>query len=456
MLRLTRLIFVIVLIVIATVPTAGADRAQAVLPGDFMGMVVRDPHYEWNTNPAYPNDVNRTFYDTMGVKLQAAGVKWVRIEMRAEENIPYNPADPLQGLNLKQYDYFINVVAPTHGLKVIVLLATQLVKNPAYIDPEQIEVSNDEVPNCQLFRYGCGTNTYMRIWLDHAFAIADRYQNRVAAYEVMNEENRYLNGGGRGISPGVMARLMTKFYRVFKVTGPRNPSPSGPIYQGFPAWRSDVKVILGGIHPDTCIDCNPPGQPPMTDRQYLYGIYGSTAFQEFKVSYGRFPLDGVAYHPYPMEIHGDLLPEEAALKNLYRVPDRLVQIHQIMTIFGDTTNKIWVTEIGTTASPFDAYSQSVQAEFLHSLYWLLWQQRDFIATVLWFKYEDFAVVEGTQNWGVVRILPGTPPVDCPTCDVYDVSGTVQVYKQSYLTYQQIALQGKGMDTFRLMLPIVRR
>ena len=75
---------------------------------------------------------------------EAAGVKWVRFEFRAEDGFAYDPDNPLSGLRLEQYDYFVRQVAPRHGLKIIGLLATNLVRNPGYRDPEEIERRTSE------------------------------------------------------------------------------------------------------------------------------------------------------------------------------------------------------------------------------------------------------------------------------------------------------------------------
>ena len=59
-----------------------------VAPGSFMGMVVRDPYYEWQTNSGDPSGSNRAFLEAMGANLQAAGVKRVRIEMFGRGMLP--------------------------------------------------------------------------------------------------------------------------------------------------------------------------------------------------------------------------------------------------------------------------------------------------------------------------------------------------------------------------------
>lgn len=445
----------------AVAPAAEAVDTPALttaeLPGDFMGMVVRDPHYEWQTNASYPG-VNEAFYETMGLYLQQAGVKWVRIEFFAEET------GPLAGsVDTAKYSYFVNTVAPKYGFKVIGLLATPLVRNTSgqYLDPELIEagLSNSTcAPNGNAYGF---TNQYMCIWLNNAFKVAKAFPYNpatgagVAAYEVLNEENRYLNGGGKGLAPTAVATLLTKFYRVFKSGGPDG---------SLGAWRNDVAILLGGLHPDRCDDCAAGG---FNDRQYLDAIYKSGAFQSYRqTNSGRNPLDGVGYHPYPMEMRSGLVPEPTGAVDLFRIPQRIRQIRQVMVNNGDTNNKIWITEIGDRGAPADLDNQQRQAEFMHSVYWMLWQQREYIQTVLWFKYEDFAVpadpsATGPENWGVVRLTPRPANQPCPqqlpperqTCE-YEQTGVVQTFKQSYTAFKAMATTGEGLQTYQTFLPVL--
>lgn len=460
-------------------PVAQAQKpvgtpAQAELPGEFMGMVVRDPHYEWNTNPAYAG-TNKAFYEAMGANLQLAGVKWVRIEFFAEEAAPTNGATDMRGrVDLAKYDYFINTVAPKYGFKVIGLLATPLVrqrpagdpafypddpKDPtdtygpgAYIKPEDIE--DGLTIKHPTYDY---VNPYMRLWLDNAFDVARRFPYNattgagVAAFEVLNEENRYLNGGGKGMNPLRVADMLTKFYRIYKNV----QCPGGQIGGDCSA----TKILLGGLHPDRCDDCKTTTTPNgMTDRQYLDTIYKSAAFQGYRSANARYPVDGIGYHPYPMEIKNELLPEISGINELNRVPQRMRDIRAVMNANGDSANKIWVTEVGDRGAPADVDNQRRQSDFMRSIYYMLWQERAYVQTVLWFKYEDFAVPSnpnavGSENWGVVRLVPRTPTADCPTCE-YDPNGSVQVYKESYTTFLQMATTGEGLQVMsRLYMPI---
>lgn len=445
------------------------------LPGDFMGMVVRDPHYEWNTNPGFVG-TNQQFYDTLGQNLKAAGVKWVRIEFFAEEAIPAEGQTDRRGkVHAAKYSYFVNTIAPKYGFKVIALLATPLVRQRpddatirfpgttyapgAYISPEAIEAPLTVNGGSA---YGF-VNPYMHIWLDNAVSIARAFPYNgstgagIAAFEVLNEENRYLNGGGRGLKPESVATLLTKFYRTFKNV----ECPAGRV--GLDC--ASVNILLGGLHPDRCDDCEI-GQ--RTDRQYLDAIYKSAAFKSYfdNPSYRRLPLDGVAYHPYPLEMRSGLTPEPTGATDLFRIPQRINDIRQVMLNNGDTANQIWITEIGDRGNPNDADNQARQAQFLHTIYWMLWQQRASIKTVLWFKYEDFAVpadptVGGPENWGLVRLAPRPTSQNCPqqvpveqqTCE-YEMTGTVQVFKQAYTIYKAMADTGAGLQTYRFYMPVV--
>ncbi|HEX6292386.1 MAG TPA: hypothetical protein VFZ66_24585 [Herpetosiphonaceae bacterium] len=452
------LLLIVLLTSLASSPAVRAEDPPAQPLGNMMGMVVRDPHYEWNTNPNYPNDVNRAFYDAMGLKLAEAGVKWARIEIFAADSGPNAGR-----VDVEKYRYFINEVAPRHGIKVLALLATPLVRqrpegspirfpgdeypSGEYIPPERIEdpLTIDAGP---AYRY---VNPYMHIWLDNAFQVAKAFPYNkttgagIAAYEVLNEENRYLNGGGKGMSPVSVATLLTKFHRVFKQLG----GPDGSLGP----WRNDVKIILGGLHPDRCDDCGTGG---MNDRQYLDALYKTSAFQGNRNTYGSYPLDGVGYHPYPMEMRSGLVPEPTGSLDLFRVPTRMDAMRAIMVQNGDTANKFWITEVGDRGAPItvdpEGDNEQRQAQFMRTIYWFLWRDRAFVENVFWFKYEDFAVPSnqaavGPENWGVVRLKPGTTTE-------YDNSGAIDRVKLSFATYKDMAFN--GLREYQTYLPLSQK
>lgn len=484
--RFPMLCLVVALLLLPTLPAAAGPSAATTTTGplgEFMGMVVRDPHYEWKTNVAFPDGANRAFFDALGRNLEAAGVRWVRIEFFAEEFAEGNGVDLRGRVNVEKYAYFINEVAPRHNLKVLALLATPLVRQrPAgdalrfpdpeyeageYINPERIE----DPLTINTADYGY-VNAYMRLWLDNAFTIATsfpyvqradgRWQG-IAAYEVLNEQNRYLGGGGRGLAPLAVATLQTKFYRTFKIN-------RGPSWSRFGAWVENVRIITGGLHPDRCDDC--PNR--MTDRQYLDALYKTSAFQDFRRQQGRYPFDGVGYHPYAAEMRNALVPEETAYPDLYRVPPRMQELRQVMLANNDAATKIWITEIGDRGAPvLPEYPSTAtridnerrQADFLRAMYWIMWQNRDYVERVFWFKYEDFAVPAdptqtGPENWGIVRLRPRDAADSCPqpypperrTCE-YAVDGAVWRYKEAFRAYQDIARNGLTIHSTYLPLSV---
>ncbi len=126
-----------------------------------------------------------------------------------------------------------------------------------------------------------------------------------------------------------------------------------------------------------------------------------------------------------------------------------------MLVNGDAGNKLWVTEVGERGAPRSVDppgdNEAFQANFLRTIYSMLWRYRDVVETVLWFKYEDFAVPNpaanpgvawyGPENWGVVRIEPRCVSAFCD----YDLNGVVRDYKQSFMAYQSLAKSGMRRD-----------
>jgi hypothetical protein len=435
----------------AALPAAGAPRpggAQAGVPAaldrDFMGMAIRDPWYEFNTNPSYPNAANQDFQEQMGIHLEDAGVRWVRLEI----HIPAGASPEQASAEIEKNSYFIETVAPEHHFKVLALLGFNLLRGA---DPHRL--NND--PFYQSPRFGGGVNGYMDTWLTYALMLADRYGDHIAAYEVLNEENR-LPPAGDAISPQIMGRLVTKFYRFCR--GIEVPA-------GEPAHGCDnAQIILGGIHPRGSSDPAHPNTIVMTDAQYLQAIYSDqTSFVAFRDAHGFYPVDGIAYHPYPAEI--------ALSPNNVLVDRGLQRMRQALAV--DPCKQFWITEVGYNVD-FDpdgprgrkpSQTEEGQALFMQDVYTTLAQrticgnQRE-IANVFWFKYEDFPPAEiiydshgnpitYPQKWGIVRIpmLPGSCEGGC-----YDPSGVPVLYRQSFWTYRQLA----GLPVYRTYLAQVFR
>ena len=456
--RLTAIVLVLLSLATA-IPALGAPRdeapiaAQAAAPGatnpDLMGMVIRDPWYDFGTMPGQPNQPNRLFQDTMGANLANIGVRWVRLDF----HIPggYSLSDAQVDAEIAKNDYFINEVAPRYGLKVLVLLSFDIVQD---INPRDLN-SGTAIQND---RFGGGVNIYMHTWLTRALQIADRYRGNVAGYEVLNEENRLPQFGGRGpagddIKPAIMARLQTKFYRFCKNIDPINENHG---------CDTSTKIILGGIHPRGTLDAKAPN---LTDAQYLQAIYGDpTSFVAFKNQYGFYPVDGIGYHPYPEEIR--LSPNDAYVnKGILRMRAVLDGV--------DPSQQFWITEIGYNVgfdpdgskNPMPIQTEAGQAAFMNDVYTSLAQRalpngQPEIASIFWFKYEDFPPASGpsAQHWGVLQILftegGAVNGSACPGGACYDAYGQPTFVRQSYMMYRALAGLPGIVYTHAQYLPIV--
>ena len=118
---------------VTTMPAAAQiapPQAPVTLPPDFMGMVIRDPWFDFDTNPAFPGQPNKTFQDRMGTALAQMGVRWVRLDFRIAAPLDADPPLPPDFIEqeIAKNDYFINDVAPRHGFKVLGLLSFDLIQ----------------------------------------------------------------------------------------------------------------------------------------------------------------------------------------------------------------------------------------------------------------------------------------------------------------------------------------
>ena len=438
---------------------ATPSQAPGLINPELMGMVIRDPYYEFNSLPGTlgPNTVAQ---EEMARNLAQIGVRWVRLEFLADGDT----------LDFSKYDYFIGTLAPRYGLKVLLLLHTNIVSGSPY-------ALNTDQPYTDPV-YGGGATEYMRRWLDSALAIAAHYDGsstagRVHAFEILNEINRI--GDGTNLPPGVMyagldparvARMQAKFYRICKNTD------GSQLLNGQPYARcpTDTAIIIGGLHPKgTSARRDDPKQPETflyKDEEYLEAMYKS-AFMDFR-NYagnqepwrGRWPTDGIGFHPYPEEISS----RDAFSSPLTRVLDRLNQVRIRMNSMDPPAYEpFWITEIGFNVGFYKVRgptAPTLQADFMRAVYTSMAARAD-VANVFWFKYEDFppaAPQPGVdpQQWGVVsiRFVEGGNVNERPCAGgaCYDPSGKPSIFRPAYLAYRELA----GLPIQRVYLPIGRK
>jgi hypothetical protein len=463
------MLLALALVALPAPPPASAEKFNVpatAAPGaanpEFMGMAIRDPYYDFATNPDFPGQANQTFQDTMGRMLQQAGVRWVRLEFLA---------DPDGHVNFDKYDYFIGTVAPKYDLKVLGVLATNIIRTWVRIGDKDVFypiLLNAESDSNTDPRYGSAVNQYMVEWLDEGLSIAARYDGsdpqagRVHAFEIFNEMNRVLGDGTSlpqlpppytspayaGLDPARVARIHAKFYRICKNTDGLHAPARCP---------ADTLIITGGLHPKGTSDRRTSSQPETfkwTDEQYLQEMY-ATAFIDYKKAQGAWPVDGVAFHPYPEEI----TPRPSVqgfLEDVYiKILPRVEQIRQMLKTVGDPNRPIWITEIGYNIAYWKAPktgADQTQANFMREIYTSLAARGD-IANVFWFKYEDFPPATGTnaQMWGIVRIHFEENNA-CSGGACYRVDGQPEIVRPAFYAYRELA----GLPIYRTYTPWVSR
>jgi len=141
-------------------------------------------------------------------------------------------------------------------------------------------------------------------------------------------------------------------------------------YPAIKAEDASATVVTGGTSPaGDAPDGSEYAPATWVGLLYLNGARGS--------------FDAVGHHPYsfptnPLETH----PWNAFTQTL--------DIHGVMTYFGDGTKKIWGTEAGAaTGTSSVAVSEADQAQFVHD-YYEGWNTTyaDFTGPLLWFSHRD--------------------------------------------------------------------
>ena len=394
--------------------TAGAiasTSTRAEADRELFGMVMRDPFYEFNTDPVnFPNATNRNALERQAAELAAAGVRWVRMEFFADYDGTVKAGD----INWAKYDWFIKELAPKYGLKVLALLNVGMV---SYEGRTVRTVAFNDPPDNGGSDPTDGSNHFIRVFNGRAAAIAYRYGSSISAYEIVNEPNiswdLWLDSrwGSAEIEPERYSALITGAYKAIKTISPQ------------------AEVIVGGL-----LIGSPPEGQDHDQFDYLYQLYVSPWVAKYQAAgyssntgWNVVPWDGVALHPYFLESYKLF----AIMKDFARkLRDR-----------GDNKSKLWVTEIGAEAKPpedptDEPTAQEIrQANYLREVYTGVLNDPELkanVAHVFWFKYEDFVPGNYTHNYGLVR-LEDTPD------DKYHPSGRVKARKLAYKTYQEIAL-----------------
>lgn len=361
-------------------------------PADGLGLVIRDPYYDFGTFPDAPEQPNLVMQERMLAQVAFLGARSIRLELHASG--PTWPAD------LARNDALLQLLAPRYRLRPLVVAGFGLIRDE---DPRTL----NDGPFEEHPRFGGGVSPLMARWLERALSAALRWGPLVEAYEIFNEQNRLPTPGGRdGVQPVIIARLLTKFFRLLHAAAREQQWPRVPL------------VISGGLHP-----AGTATSPFVSDLAYLEAMYRSEAFTGYADETGRYPLDGIGYHPYPVEIRNSSPRPERVLND----GELMLRRTRMLTQLRDTLHPgapIWITEIGHNAAYLRQSRQS-QVQALYDAAALL--QLPGVERLFWFKYEDFPPATGrfAQQWGLVTIPFVEGP--CPGGACYETNAPVQTH-----------------------------
>lgn len=266
--------------------------------------------------------------------VEDAGFRWVKQEMAWRElegggkgKWRWNIADRM----MDQID--------AHNLKVIVRLSSQPAWASSKVTLPEVSPPDD-----------------LQDFYDYVYAVADRYQGRVEAYQIWNEPNLAREWGDRPPNPAEYVELLKVGYEAVKAADPQ------------------AIVISAGMAPTTRNDA-----VAMPDTHFIQGMYeaGGGAY---------FDALGVHAPGYksPPEIDPDIVAADPALNNgdsaspdLRRVYAfrRVEDLRELMVRNGDEAKKVVILEFGWTVDPrpespyyWHAVDPITQAQFFERAY----------------------------------------------------------------------------------------
>jgi hypothetical protein len=167
---------------------------------------------------------------------------------------------------------------------------------------------------------------------DYVYAVADRYKDRIDAYQIWNEPNLAREWGGRPPNPAEYTEMLAVGYQAVKKADP------------------NALVISAGLAPTTRND-----HEAMPDVYFIQGMYDAGAATYFDTLGVHAPgyksppeIDPAIVASTPALNNGDSAPEE--LRRVYSFR-HVEDIRELMVQNGDADKKIAVLEFGWTIDP---------------------------------------------------------------------------------------------------------
>ncbi|MBI4301079.1 MAG: beta-galactosidase [Chloroflexi bacterium] len=252
--------------------------------------------------------------------LKGAGFQWAKAQIRWEE------LEPSKGnINWGNIDYIVNT-AQASGVRLLLSVVTA----PTWSRPPDTDFS---VP---------GPPANPQDYAEFVGAMASRYQGKVNAYEIWNEENLWYEWGGAGkMNAAQYVALLKAAYIAIKAA-----DPGAVVLTGAPTPAGDV----GNLARDDV---------SFFREMYQAGMQGYfDAVAAHPSGYNNPPDDGPSQNSTGTNLDGYTSTFKGHWSFYYR---NFENYRRIMEEFGDANKQIWFTEFGWASSP-NPYSEYAYAQ----------------------------------------------------------------------------------------------
>jgi hypothetical protein len=306
--------------------------------------------------------------------IQGLGFNWVKFQM------PWKDVEPSPGNY--QWGMWDDLIGAYNGAGINVLLS--IPKAPDWARPPGDDKSVEGPPA----DYGTFANFLGQV--------AQRYQGRVQAIEVWNEQNLWYEGGGSPMPPEQYVAMLGASYQAIKAADP------------------NMIVVSGAMTPAGDV-----GGKAIDDINYLIGMYAAGL---------KDVSDAIGAHPsgYNCPASGDWQTISDPTATNFRGPfdnrhhswcfrGTMEGYRNVMVANGDTAKTIWPTEFGwaSSSNPAAGYEYAAdntldeQAQWTVEAYQLA-KQWGWVGTAFLWNLDYGVTAAGTElaQWGL--LTPGGP------------------------------------------------
>ncbi len=354
------------LLLVVLFAAAGCGSTDA-LPGGSeqeVEALFSSPAYAIHTNMWWKPDLIEEDLDLVN----EMGFAWVK------QKFPWRE---IEGIEKGQYDWYrpdrIVEEAEAHDLNLMVRLDRQ----PFWSEPEENLWHENQAPGD------------LQDFADYCWAVADRYQGRIAAYQVWNEPNLSREWGDLPPDPAHYTELLKVCYTAIKDADPQ------------------AIVVSAGLAPTGTTS-----EQAMPDTDFLQEMYDAGAAGYFDV----LGVNAPGYKAPP-----ELPPEEAERPEYgggrWFAFRHVEDIREIMVANGDGKKQVAILEMGWTLDQVNpdyawfAVDEDTQADYLVRAYTYAFENwRPWIGpmTTIYIPDYDWTAAENEQWWWSIVLPDGTP------------------------------------------------